>query len=291
LKVKYFIFWSRHLKKNFFRRIIGDFFLFFLCFLCFFLKREVRSGNGKAKKKIPKIIWIYWDKGENAAPKIINICINSWKVYNPKWEVRVLDSDSIKSYCDLNYLPKNLRIQLFTDMLRLDLLNKYGGVWVDSTCLCNISLDTWLDDVLTENFFVFSKPGPDRLISNWFIASEPNGIFVKIWLDSAKKYWTSKLKSNHIGPGGRIDQFIHHFIFEWEIKTISSLKKKWQKTKKISSKPSHVLQKNLWENHNLRFKDIKSFLDNREIKLHKLNWRIKFNSEILINLEEKFKIN
>ena len=42
-----------------------------------------------------------------------------------------------------------------SDLLRLYLLNKYGGVWVDSTNLCRRPLDDWLPSAARQGFFAF----------------------------------------------------------------------------------------------------------------------------------------
>ena len=42
-----------------------------------------------------------------------------------------------------------------SDILRLYLLKKYGGVWVDATNLCRRPLDAWLPSAACEGFFAF----------------------------------------------------------------------------------------------------------------------------------------
>ena len=49
-------------------------------------------------KKIPKIIWSYWDQGLNNAPNFIKLCLLNWKKYCKGWDIRFLDSKSVYNY-------------------------------------------------------------------------------------------------------------------------------------------------------------------------------------------------
>ena len=72
--------------------------------------------------ELPKIVWIYWDTGEAAAPMIVRHCIASWRRHNPGWEVRVLDAGTVGAYCDMSDLPEGLVKHTFADLLRVRLL-------------------------------------------------------------------------------------------------------------------------------------------------------------------------
>lgn len=62
--------------------------------------------------------------------------------------------------------------QKLSNWIRINLLDRHGDVWTDATCLCMQPLDEWIHDEARSGFFAFSKPGPDRLMSNWFLASD-----------------------------------------------------------------------------------------------------------------------
>lgn len=122
-----------------------------------------------------KIIWMFWDKGRDAAPEVVKLCIDSWIARNPTWRVIVLDDATVSQYADIERelgLPREaLPIQKFAVMLRLSLLANHGGVWADSTTYCMKPLDEWLPPHLATGFFAFSNAAPDRLLSNWFLAA------------------------------------------------------------------------------------------------------------------------
>lgn len=127
---------------------------------------------------IPKTIWIYWDKGLDAAPDLVQEAYDSWKVMNPEYEVRFLDEKNVQDYFDFNALFHKSSIDIGiahkSDFIRVYLLSRFGGVWVDSTTWCWKSLDEWLPQETEQcGFFVFKQPSSrvDRQIKNWFIAS------------------------------------------------------------------------------------------------------------------------
>lgn len=124
--------------------------------------------------KLPKRVFTFWYQGIEKAPKIVKTCMISWKELNPTWEVVFLDAFNINDYVEFDFDCESLSeksIALKSDLLRLKLLSKHGGVWVDATVLCVLPLDAWIDSYTDNNLFLFSRPFKDRLFSSWFIAS------------------------------------------------------------------------------------------------------------------------
>ena len=99
------------------------------------------------KSNIPKNIYMFWDKGWDKAPYICQECLLSWKYYNPNWKIITLDKKNIYNYLSKELLDdiwEKKLVQHQADIIRVNLLKKYGGVWTDSTIFCNKSLDDWL---------------------------------------------------------------------------------------------------------------------------------------------------
>jgi len=145
---------------------------------------------------IPKTIWFMWLQGLDNAPLLVKKCYASWKKHNPDWNLVLLDEDSINQYIDLQSLgiqTESIIKQAFSDLVRINLLARHGGVWVDATCFCQISLDTWLDEYAASGFFAFYKPAKDRWIASWFLASAPGCHLVMKWRDESNEYW----RDNH----------------------------------------------------------------------------------------------
>lgn len=148
------------------------------------------------------IIWFCWLQGLDNTPKIIKACYNSIRCNLPGRDIRVIDEENWNSYVDLpghiinKWKKKQIPPALFSDLLRLQLLIKYGGTWMDSTVLCTGL--TKINRQYTENYldtdlfmFQYTRPGSNRWggISNWFITSCTNNEVLMVLRDMLYEYW------------------------------------------------------------------------------------------------------
>jgi hypothetical protein len=132
--------------------------------------------TSKKEVDIPKTIWILWLQGFESAPKIVKKCVSTWEKANEDWKILKLDRKSTREYISieesLEVNGENIEKSDISDAVRIKLLSEYGGVWVDSTCICQRPLDAWLHEYTSSGFFAFSEPAKDREIASWFLASE-----------------------------------------------------------------------------------------------------------------------
>jgi hypothetical protein len=186
-----------------------------------------------------KKIFIYWHKSYILAPKIVKKCINSWKIMNPLWEIIILDDTNLDNYISIkseivNIDNKNISKAAFSDILRIFLLEKYGGCWCDATTYCNNSLDNWLYKYIETGFFAFDKPGKDRLISSWFLYADDNCYIIKKWKEETIKYWNINNTNK--------EYFWFHYLFGDLYKSDNLYKNLHDKSIKISAIEPHFLQ-------------------------------------------------
>jgi hypothetical protein len=163
---------------------------------------------GDIVRPLPRIVWIYWAQGEADAPDIVRFCIESWRSRNPGWTVHVLDRETEHLHADMTDVSPDIRIVRRADLLRLRLLRDHGGVWADATAYCHRPLDDWLPLLMSAGFFMFSRPGPDRLISNWFIAAEPGNSVIGRLEKYSSIYWAQSKYDGYF-------YFAQHYFFEW----------------------------------------------------------------------------
>ena len=80
---------------------------------------------------------------------------------------------------------------MFADLIRLELLIKYGGSWIDATVY--LSDGNYPKEYLDPDYFMFQyrRPETDRYlgISNWFITPEANNAVFKTLRDMLYAYW------------------------------------------------------------------------------------------------------
>ena len=139
-----------------------------------------------ASTNMPKIIWMFWQQGEDQAPFVVRRCIDSWRRHNPDWELRVLDDTTLPDYVDMSDFPHHLGLaaRFNANLLRLRLLSRYGGVWADATVYCHRPLTEWYRLQMVSGFFAFRHPGPGRWIESWFLMSEQDHILPRAWEES-----------------------------------------------------------------------------------------------------------
>lgn len=87
-------------------------------------------------------IWVCWWQGLENAPEIVKTCIASIKRNAGDHEVIVITDQNYKEYVHIpDWLEDKHRKgiiskTIFSDLLRLNLLSNYGGLWIDSTIYC-----------------------------------------------------------------------------------------------------------------------------------------------------------
>lgn len=115
----------------------------------------------KTSDKFKDCIWQLWLQGEENAPELVKKCLKSVKKHANGRRVIVLDEETVKDYIDVDSViyekyKQGLIIPAhFADYVRLELLAKYGGTWVDSTIMFT---DPLPEEIINQDFFMFKTP-------------------------------------------------------------------------------------------------------------------------------------
>ena len=167
--------------------IIITLLIFFVLFLVF------RSSNSEFKSEIPgKTVWLLWFQGWDSAPKLVKQVRDSWIKYNPDWNIELLDSKNLNAYIDVSYLDNVPTDAAKSDVIRLNLLAKHGGVWADATMLCMASLDNWIyDAVRPVGFWMWHGRDGCTGPASWFIISQVQSSIIQKWKKACDDYWAS----------------------------------------------------------------------------------------------------
>lgn len=224
-----------------------------------------------APRSIPKTIWIYWDRGEEGAPQLVKECIASWRRHNPGWSIRVLDANTAADVAELQHDPTVLPVQSYADLLRLRLLRRFGGVWVDATTYCLQPLDNWLPFASQRGFFAFTWtkndrwfiwPGMRRSMTNWFLASEPDGIVVSYWEQASFQYWDGRSKPhNYYWP---------HVMLDYLRLTSRTFRRAFDDIPKISCYGPHLVHDAV--THSINIEETSLALKTGAVPVQKLRW-------------------
>lgn len=167
-----------------------------------FSKANPNSGK-RRESAVSRIIWSAWLQGLDNAPEMVNVCLESHQKHLPGYEFRVLDMENYRQWVELpewveeKYARGMIPAALFSDVLRVAVLKRYGGVWMDASVLCtgfdNQQLQKQWTEVENSRFAVFRyyRKG-DRYpsgLSNWFIAATPDNIVLTSVYDMLTAYW------------------------------------------------------------------------------------------------------
>lgn len=92
----------------------------------------------KSISEIPNIIWIFWWQGKLSMPQVIRQCYLSVLRNANGRKVIFIDESNYSEYVELpDYLydkfkKKKISFTHFSDVIRVELLRKYGGLWIDA---------------------------------------------------------------------------------------------------------------------------------------------------------------
>ena len=170
--------------------------------------------------EIPNILWSYWDNIDTL-PKNISNMINKRIKKLKKWRHIVLTTDTLYDFINENEIPTNFDTLISAhkaDWIRLYLLNKYGGVWIDASIIVNnpmvfrlIYNNAIKKDAKLTAFYLGDNPY--AYIENWFIIAPKNSYIIKKWLDEfedAINISFENYKNKLINMGIKVSQ-----IYRW----------------------------------------------------------------------------
>lgn len=213
----------------------------------------------------PNYVWTFWDQELTEAPPIVKKCIESQALQFGE-RLIVLNDSTIHKYLELpDFLITKRHLMStthFSDVLRLLLLSKYGGTWVDAT----VYLSSAPKSPVT-NLFAFSRPHDPYLLSSWFLQARPQNYLITKWLNTLLTYWRTQ--------GTLIDYFLLHHLFEIECLLDQKFWLEWATVPGKSFKEPHVLQSLLGASYSPAL--LQEVLDMSDV--HKLTY--KFESQCL----------
>ena len=187
-------------------------------------------------------------------------------------EIVVLDDDTLSDHVTLpaHLLKKrhSMGPTAFSDVLRVNLLARHGGTWIDASVLLTGDIGE-----VTSNlpFFVFTRANDPYMLSSWFIHSTADHPLVCAMRDLLTRYWAVE---NQVRA-----YFMLHFLFEAAVTLHADLRDIWRKMPIVSADGPHLLQMSLDAGSNFeRLKDVC-----RAIPVNKLSY--KFPEPVMLQAE------
>lgn len=224
---------------------------------------KIYENEGTTSNKV----WWCWLQGEENAPKLNKACLNSLKKNLSDREIVVITNQNLDKYVQIPDFIKEKHANgiipnaQYSDIIRLELLIKYGGTWIDSSVLCTENKRIFFDKPL----FVFEnwKRGDSSIVaSNWFITSNINNHILLLTRDLLYEYWKNE---NYL-----VHYYVFHFFFAMATEKFYA---EWEEIPRYSNLPPHILQFEITEKYSTeRFEEIKKMS-----AFHKLNQKADFS--------------
>lgn len=239
----------------------------------------IKEKNNDLIERSSRKVWVYWYQGLENAPLVVRRCFNSVKKNLRDWDIVFIHKGNIDDYVTFPAFIKDkfekgiIGQAHFSDLLRLELLIKYGGLWLDSTVYCsgnNIS-----QSILNSDLFVFQslKPGADGHVtqmSNWLIWAKTNNHILIETQRLLYEYWRNY--------DFLVDYFIFHQFFSIVCRAFPE---EAEKIPQFCNSTPHILLLNFFKPYNeIMFNDLCI-----QTCFHKLSY--KFN-EVDVSKKETF---
>lgn len=188
-------------------------------------KYEFYNNNININETEDTPIWIFWWQGIENAPSIVKRCYESVIANAGNHKVILLSNSNIKDYISLpdHIMEKvknnTLSLQHFSDIIRFNLLLRYGGLWLDATIYCTQKIP---EHVFKYQFFTHkSESKKCEYVSEYrwagfVMGGRKNSIIFDFIYEFLIEYWKT---NKHI-----IDYFLLDYIIAIGYKKIPAIK-------------------------------------------------------------------
>lgn len=233
-------------------------------YLSRYLYAAKSAENTTAPTAFPKIIWTCWWQGEQNLPPVVKKCIESIRKHCPDFELRVISADNMRDYIELpDYIMQKhqkgyISRTHLADILRLSLLEKYGGIWMDAT----IFLTAPLPEIIINSPF-FSYHCHELYQGQiWFLKSAPHNVIISGLRNLLLRYWKNENRVT--------SYFFAYTLWDLLLNNNAECAEQWAQTPLIYD-DCYDLADNFFEPYSEdKWAEIKA-----KTSIHKLSWKYK----------------
>lgn len=234
------------------------------------LKAEIESATWSHTRN--SRVWFCWLQGLEHAPLVVKVCYESLKYRLREKEIMLLTERNISDYVKLpDFVVEKYRRGVippahYTDLLRLELLIRYGGTWIDATVLCTSG--QYKKELFDSDLFVFQRlrKGTTKFLglSNWFMTACTNNEVLLMVRGLLLEYWR---RYDCV-----VDYFMFHLFFGMAAKVFP---KDIERMNKFGNRLPMLLQQRLADEFDEEwYKELC-----KRTCFHKLTYRLKGNAE------------
>lgn len=229
-------------------------------------------------KELSNYVWVCWWQGEKDMTPIVRKCYEHIKKYNADKQVVLITEENLSKYVTFpTYVMEKYQKGIISkthlsDLLRTELLRRYGGVWMDITLMIWTGIpDRFYELPVYTGRFSYDKKdyniSRNRWTSFFLVARYPNNILFCYLSDFWREYWKKK------------DCLIEYLLVDYAIdlgyRNIPAIKKE------LDMIPINGCGKNVWE----LLKILPDSFDNKNMeRIKQENWmqKLSYKGENLI---------
>lgn len=183
-------------------------------------------------------IWVCWLQGLEQAPPLVQRCIQSIEHFkHPGQQVIVITSQNYADYVTFppviveKWLCGIISNTHFSDLFRIYALARYGGCWIDATCLLTAPIP---EHMLKRPLFLFRSHGEFAytLIQSCFICAEKNNYALRKWCAAMAQYWAHENKL--------INYFSLHLMFVALLRQDQRFAEEFSRVPVMDDEPMHL---------------------------------------------------
>ncbi|MGU3647007.1 capsular polysaccharide synthesis protein [Microbacterium sp. C23T] len=214
--------------------------------------RLIADSDGERVDPSALDLYTFWNTPLDTAPPLVQACVGEMTRLHADLPtpLTVLDGRSARELVEIpdavaDALEKDHPAH-FSDFVRISVLDRLGGIWVDATCWAPAPLPEAVAPLLTAG--ALYPRWTHRQIGNWFIAAVPGTPLIRLQRLALEAWWEQ--------DGGIPDYFLYHRIFEVLLDLVPEFHGQWDAAPTLSSAASHLLQLGMmqpWDPDPLRF--------------------------------------
>lgn len=232
-------------------------------------------------------VWVCWFQGMENAPLLVKKCYESLKRNLHDKEIILITLDNINDYVSFpDYIFEKWKKGIIThthmtDLLRLELLIKYGGTWIDSTVLCTRDIEDipkyyFESDLFFHQSLKPGKNGQSTVLSSWYISASSNNRILMATRSLCYEYWK---KNNDM-----VDYFLLHIFFQM---ALEYYKEEWHAVAPVSNSTPHILLLRIFDRYDANMLEcIKG-----QTPFHKLSYKFSDEQKELEDTYYKYLIS
>lgn len=226
-----------------------------------------------------KCIWVCWFQGEKCMPDVVKLCIESVKGNAPDGaQVVIITSDNLKDYVEFpEFIYRRLKtgkltMTHFSDLVRMALLRKYGGLWIDATVYVSSKIP---EEYLEKELYSIQSYGKTERnrnpyyggVTSFLVGGSPSCMMfdfcLSFFIEYQKKY------------GYLLDVHLINLCYRLAYEYFSEIR---DKVDDIGVNNNHVQL--LYKVINTPYSEEQWNCVTEKQIFHKLNWRINYKEEV-----------